>query len=142
MLRLPPRRRIVLLLTTLATFDRHRDRGRPPWRPADTGAYRGMNAAADPGRPRAGANWSAAMTLAEKVSMLARHQHVRELVLSRWAYLPAIPRLNVPAVTMTDGPAGVAGRLGQEHRLPSPSAEAASFDTHVAQLYGTVLGLG
>jgi len=81
----------------------------------------------------------AAMTLAEKVSML----HGINTSANSFAtvgYLPAIPRLNVPAVTMTDGPAGIRDGADKATELPSPSAEAASFDTNVAQLYGSVLG--
>lgn len=54
-------------------------------------------------------------------------------------YIPPIPRLGVPPITMTDGPAGVRnGRKSTE--LPAPIAVAASWDTNLARQYGVVLG--
>jgi beta-glucosidase len=103
---------------------------------ADTGLP-WMNAAQTP-QARA-AELVAAMTLAEKVSML-HGINTSANSFSTVGYLPKIPRLNVPAVTMTDGPAGVRDGSDKSTELPSPSAEAASFDTNVAQMYGTVLG--
>ncbi|HEY0806686.1 MAG TPA: glycoside hydrolase family 3 C-terminal domain-containing protein, partial [Pseudonocardiaceae bacterium] len=132
---LKPRRRIVLLLTALTTM-------------AAVVVGPATMAAADTGLPWMNPNQTpqaradellAAMTLADKVSML--HGVATSLgPVPSVGYLPAIPRLAIPGVTMTDGPAGV--RTGQDAstELPSPSAEAASFDTSVAQLYGTVLG--
>ncbi|MGI8417369.1 MAG: glycoside hydrolase family 3 C-terminal domain-containing protein [Nakamurella sp.] len=80
----------------------------------------------------------AAMTLADKVNML----HGVDSSLSpvpTVGYLPPIPRLHVPAITMTDGPAGVRnGRKATE--LPAPISQAASFDTAVATAYGAVEG--
>jgi len=81
----------------------------------------------------------AAMTLADKVNML-HGVDTSQSPVPTVGFIPPIPRLSVPGITMTDGPAGV--RTGQDKstELPSPSAEAASFDTNVAKLYGTVLG--
>jgi beta-glucosidase len=78
----------------------------------------------------------AAMTLDEKVSMLhgAAGSPVPAI-----GYLAPIPRLGVPGITMSDGPAGVRnGRKATE--LPAPVAQAASFDREVARSYGAVLG--
>ncbi|HKN97089.1 MAG TPA: glycoside hydrolase family 3 C-terminal domain-containing protein [Pseudonocardiaceae bacterium] len=81
----------------------------------------------------------AAMTLADKVNML-HGVDTSTAPIPTVGFIPAIPRLNVPAITMTDGPAGVRDGRDKSTELPSPSAEAASFDTNVAQLYGSVLG--
>lgn len=77
-----------------------------------------------------------AMTLDEKVGML--HGSLGSPVPTT-GYIAPIPRLGVPGVTMTDGPAGI--RNGQKAtELPAPIAQAASFDTGVARLYGRTLG--
>jgi beta-glucosidase len=81
----------------------------------------------------------AAMTLADKVNML-HGTDTSQSPIPTVGFIPAIPRLGVPAITMTDGPAGVRDGVDKSTELPSPSAEAASFDTSVAKLYGTVLG--
>jgi beta-glucosidase len=81
----------------------------------------------------------AAMTLADKVNML-HGVDTSTAPIPTVGFIPAIPRLNVPAITMTDGPAGVRDGVDKSTELPSPSAEAASFDTDVARLYGSVLG--
>ncbi|WP_269857211.1 beta-glucosidase family protein [Streptomyces sp. RPT161] len=80
----------------------------------------------------------AAMTLADKVNML--HGVAQSLSpVPTVGYLPPIPRLGVPGVTMTDGPAGV--RNGQKAtEMPAPISEAASFDPSVARDYGGVVG--
>ena len=51
-----------------------------------------------------------------------------------------VPRLCIPALTLQDGPQGLAyGDLGVT-QLPSPLGIAATFDTGVARTYGQVLG--
>ena len=51
-----------------------------------------------------------------------------------------VPRLCIPALTLQDGPQGVAyGAVGVT-QLPSPLGIAATFDTGVAETYGQVLG--
>lgn len=80
-----------------------------------------------------------AMTLADKVNMLHGVDTSASPV-PAVGYIPPIPSLDVPGVTMSDGPAGVRNGTNPSTELPSPSAEAASFDTDVAQQYGTVLG--
>jgi beta-glucosidase len=77
-----------------------------------------------------------AMTLDEKVRML--HGTIGSPVPTT-GYIAPIRRLGVPGVTMTDGPAGV--RNGQKAtELPAPVAQAASFDTDLAQDYGRTVG--
>jgi beta-glucosidase len=78
----------------------------------------------------------AAMTPDEKVSML--HGAAGSPV-PAVGYIAPIPRLGVPGITMTDGPAGV--RNGQKAtEMPAPVAQSASFDPAVARSYGAVVG--
>lgn len=80
-----------------------------------------------------------AMTLAEKVNML-HGVATSQSPVPTIGYIPPIPRLKVPGITMTDGPAGVRDGKDKSTALPSPSALAASFDPRVAEAYGSVLG--
>src|SRR2546423_12768096 len=83
----------------------------------------------------------AQMTLDEKISQ--RHTTgagaggVSRLV-------PGIPRLGIPDLRITNGPAGVGtGSVPTQPRataLPAPVALAATFDTGLARAYGTVEG--
>src|SRR5438477_3570695 len=69
----------------------------------------------------------AQMTLEEKVSMVHGKTNT--------AYTTApIPRLGIPALIMTDGPAGI--NVGQATSLPAPIALAATWDLIAAQQYG------
>jgi beta-glucosidase len=71
------------------------------------------------------------MTMEEKVALV----HGR----SNDTYSTApIPRLGIPALAMTDGPAGVT--VGKTTALPAPIALAATWDLAVAELYGEILG--
>jgi len=54
-------------------------------------------------------------------------------------YVPAIPRLCVPALKLHDGPGGVADGLPGVTQLPAPIAVAASWDTSLASGYGAVI---
>ena len=54
-------------------------------------------------------------------------------------YLPGVPRLGIPPLRLTDGPAGV--RITPATTaLPAPVALAATFSTELAERYGRVLG--
>ena len=77
----------------------------------------------------------AAMTLDEKISMV---HGARDSVYA--GYIPAIPRLCVPALRLHDGPGGVADGLKGVTQLPAPVAIAASWDTARARAYGEVIG--
>ena len=55
-------------------------------------------------------------------------------------YVPAIPRLCIPALKLEDGPGGVADGVTGVTQLPAPVAVAASWDTAVARSYGAVVG--
>src|SRR5436190_2403376 len=71
------------------------------------------------------------MTLEEKVGMIHGE--------SNTAYVTApIPRLGIPALIMTDGPAGI--NEGQATALPAPIGLAATWDLAAAQQYGELLG--
>jgi beta-glucosidase len=73
----------------------------------------------------------AQLTLEEKISMV--HGKPNE------AYdMVAIARLGVPALAMTDGPAGI--NEGQATALPAPLGLAATWDLAAAEQYGDLLG--
>jgi beta-glucosidase len=52
--------------------------------------------------------------------------------------IAAVPRLGIPTAYVTDGPVGV--RQGPATALPTPLAEAASFDPGLARLHGATIG--
>jgi len=54
-------------------------------------------------------------------------------------FIPGVPRLGIPALTFTDGPAGVRMNLPTT-AMPAPVALAATFSAELAHQYGTVLG--
>ena len=54
-------------------------------------------------------------------------------------YVPAIPRLCMPALKLQDGPGGVADGMTGVTQLPAPVAVAASWDTSLARAYGAVI---
>jgi beta-glucosidase len=54
-------------------------------------------------------------------------------------FIPGAPRLGIPALTFTDGPAGVRMNLPTT-AMPAPVALAATFSADLAQRYGEVLG--
>jgi beta-glucosidase len=54
-------------------------------------------------------------------------------------FIPGVPRLGIPAMTFTDGPAGVRMNLPTT-AMPAPVALAATFSTDLARRYGEVLG--
>lgn len=53
--------------------------------------------------------------------------------------MPGVPRLGIPPLRLTDGPAGVRTRLPAT-ALPAPVALAASFDPALARRYGATAG--
>ena len=75
----------------------------------------------------------ARMTLEEKIQML--HGANRRGFIG---YVPAIPRLGIPELALTDGPAGV--RHGPGTAFPAPVALAATWDRSLAREYGAALG--
>ncbi len=73
------------------------------------------------------------MTLEEKIQML--HGVNRRGFIG---YIPPIPRLGIPELALTDGPAGV--RHGPGTAFPAPVALAATWDRTLAEAYGVALG--
>jgi beta-glucosidase len=54
--------------------------------------------------------------------------------------IPGNSRLDIPALNLQDGPAGVADNVNNVTALPAPICIAASWDTALARQYGTMLG--
>ncbi|OLC74527.1 MAG: hypothetical protein AUH83_09655 [Deltaproteobacteria bacterium 13_1_40CM_4_68_19] len=87
-----------------------------------------------------------AMTLDEKISMLRGsvpglpgQPAADPLANGEVGYVPGIPRLGIPPLRFTDGPAGV--RITPPTTaMPSPVSLAATFSTDFARQYGKVLG--
>jgi beta-glucosidase len=84
----------------------------------------------------------AKMTLDEKISQLAGIQDNTKDI---YRTVPAIPRLGIPALLLTNGPAGVStgGSRNPDHQplataLPAPISLAASFDVTQADAYGAL----
>ncbi|MER8062286.1 MULTISPECIES: glycoside hydrolase family 3 C-terminal domain-containing protein [unclassified Streptomyces] len=77
------------------------------------------------------------MTLDEKLSFV--HWDYSTTDPTALVYLPGVPRLGIPEVRASDGPAGVT-----IHRpslaMPAPVSLASSFDDGLAEKYGRVLG--
>jgi beta-glucosidase len=55
-------------------------------------------------------------------------------------WVPGIPALGIPDQLAADGPAGLGDNVGKATALPSPLANAASWDLSEALKYGTVIG--
>jgi beta-glucosidase len=79
----------------------------------------------------------ARMTLDEKIAQLHGVRTSTE-----YRYVPPLPRLGIPALLISNGPAGVGvgASLDPATALPAPIALAATFDTDAATTYGTVEG--
>src|SRR5262245_48641897 len=79
-----------------------------------------------------------AMTLDEKVAMLMGFPFSGPpdpLALAGAGYTPGVPRLGVPPLRFTDGPAG-ARTPTPATALPAPVSLAATFSTELASSYG------
>ncbi len=79
-----------------------------------------------------------AMTLDEKITLM--HGVSPVPVHGYVGYVPANSRLGIPAITEADGRAGVGNGATQVTLLPAPIAAASSWDTHLLNEYGKVLG--
>ncbi|WP_308298937.1 glycoside hydrolase family 3 C-terminal domain-containing protein [Streptomyces sp. GESEQ-35] len=83
----------------------------------------------------------ARMTLDEKLSFVHWTAGAEGGPLARGVgYLPGVPRLGIPSLQASDGPAGVRLNGTRATALPTPTALAATFDDSLAQAYGKVLG--
>ncbi|HEY7199419.1 MAG TPA: glycoside hydrolase family 3 N-terminal domain-containing protein, partial [Candidatus Dormibacteraeota bacterium] len=83
-----------------------------------------------------------AMTLDEKISLLTGAPGAGApdpSSVGQAGFVPGVPRLGIPGLRFTDGPAGVRNGLPTT-ALPAPVALAASFSTDLARRYGVVLG--
>jgi beta-glucosidase len=79
----------------------------------------------------------AQMTLDEKIAML--HGATDPERYGQAGYLPGVPRLGVPPLRLTDGPAGV--RTSQPATaLPAPVSLASTFSPALAKQYGQIIG--
>jgi beta-glucosidase len=86
----------------------------------------------------------AKMTVDEKIGQL---HGIRDDAKDLYRVVPAIPRLGIPALLLTNGPAGVStgGSRNPDHQplataLPAPISLAASFDVTQADAYGALGG--
>jgi len=79
------------------------------------------------------------MTLEEKIAQLHGIQDA-----SDYRTVPGLPRLGIPALNITNGPAGAAnggpGHQGAATALPAPIALAATWDATLASQYGGIVG--
>jgi beta-glucosidase len=79
------------------------------------------------------------MTLDEKIQQLHGIQDA-----NNYRTVPGIPRLGIPALNITNGPAGVTnggpGHQGPATALPAPISLAATWDIDLARQYGAVIG--
>jgi beta-glucosidase len=93
---------------------------------------------ADPPQQRAGA-LVAQLTLDEKITELHGIQDA-----SHRRFVPGIPRLGIPPLVITNGPAGAGPGDNPQQQpataLPAPISLAASFDTSLARQYGAITG--
>jgi len=79
----------------------------------------------------------ASMTLDEKLSML--HGANDPAQYGQAGYVPGVPRLNIPPLRLSDGPAGI--RTGEPATaLPAPVAMAATFSPELAREFGRIVG--
>lgn len=81
-----------------------------------------------------------AMTLDEKLTFLHGARDPQPAVgLNSAGYMAGVPRLGIPPLRLTDGPAGIR-TSAPATALAAPVALAASFDTALARTYGAVIG--
>ncbi|MFJ3803210.1 glycoside hydrolase family 3 C-terminal domain-containing protein [Streptomyces sp. NPDC090088] len=79
----------------------------------------------------------ARMTLDEKLSFV--HGGTDPQALGQAGYIPGVPRLGIPELRLTDGPAGV--RVNEHATaMPAPVALASSFDDQLAREFGRTVG--
>jgi beta-glucosidase len=79
----------------------------------------------------------AAMTLEEKISMI--HGWPDPEGLGQAGYIPGVPRLGVPPLRLSDGPAGIR-TARPATALPAPVSMASTFSTDLAKQYGQIIG--
>ena len=77
------------------------------------------------------------MTLDEKLGFVSGTSDPSGL--GEAGYIPGVPRLGIPELRLTDGPAGVRV-TAHATAMPAPVALASSFDDRLARTYGQVIG--
>jgi len=90
----------------------------------------------------------AKLTLDEKITLLhgtvqgfdMANQHDPENK-AAVGFVPGVKRLGIPALRLTDGPAGARHPMYLATAMPAPVALAASFDPALAEKYGNVIGV-
>jgi len=83
----------------------------------------------------------AQMTLDEKIAMVHGNNTVGGSGSGYVGYIPAIARLNIPPVTMNDGPEGFRGPVaGTSVQWPSGVASAASWNVSMVREWGVAMG--
>ncbi|MFQ6044960.1 MAG: glycoside hydrolase family 3 C-terminal domain-containing protein [Gemmatimonadales bacterium] len=78
-----------------------------------------------------------ALTLDEKLSLLYGAQDPADR--GQAGYVPGVPRLGIPPLRLSDGPAGIRTSMPAT-ALPAPVALAASFDPSRARRFGQLMG--
>ncbi len=81
-----------------------------------------------------------AMTLDDKIAMVHGVDRKKHPFEGYVGYVPANPRLGIPALKLADGRAGVGNDAKDVTLLPAPIAAASSWDTALLHEYGRVLG--
>ena len=87
----------------------------------------------------------AAMTTSEKLSMLTGVDPHAALGVGDGplyvGYVPGVPRLCIPPITLNDGPSGVADTQVDTTSFPAPIAQASTWDPALQRTLGAALGL-
>ncbi|HXH50384.1 MAG TPA: glycoside hydrolase family 3 C-terminal domain-containing protein [Terriglobia bacterium] len=81
-----------------------------------------------------------AMTLKDKVGLVHGVDRKEHPFKGYVGYVPANPRLHIPALKLADGRAGVGNKAAGVTLLPAPIAAAASWDTSLLETFGQVIG--
>jgi beta-glucosidase len=81
-----------------------------------------------------------AMTLRDKVGLVHGVNRKEHPFKGYVGYVPANPRLNIPALKLADGRAGVGNKATGVTLLPAPIAAASSWDPSLLETFGQVIG--
>jgi beta-glucosidase len=81
-----------------------------------------------------------AMTLKDKVTLVHGVSRKEHPFKGYVGYVPANPRLHIPALKLADGRAGVGNKATEVSLLPAPIAAASSWDPLLLETFGRVIG--
>ncbi len=81
-----------------------------------------------------------AMTLKDKVALVHGVSRKTHPFKGYVGYVPANPRLHIPALKLADGRAGVGNGAKGVTLLPAPIAAASSWDPSLLETYGRIIG--